>query len=209
MTALAHKQVSDIEAFPIRQGVFVAVAGPSGGGKDSVMDYARRHLGTLEGSITFARRIVTRPAEAGGEDHDTLDEARFARERAAGRFALSWRANGLGYALPASLDAVMREGGVVVANVSRGAMPRIAERYANVRPVIITAPREILAERLVRRGRESRKQVLARLARAGDAELVVEGAIEIDNSGPLEIAGERFLDILRRAAAWSDVCDMV
>ncbi|WP_274423884.1 phosphonate metabolism protein/1,5-bisphosphokinase (PRPP-forming) PhnN [Chelativorans sp. YIM 93263] len=197
------------EPFPIRQGVFVVVAGPSGAGKDSVMDYARERLGALHTDVVFARRIITRPMEPGSEEHDTLDHAAFAREEAAGRFALAWKANGLSYALPASLDDVMRAGGVVVANVSRAVVPEIRARYAQVMPIIVTAPREVLAERLAGRGRETREEVLARLSRASARELTVADAIVIDNSGPLEEAGERFLQVLRKAAAWSDVCDTV
>jgi ribose 1,5-bisphosphokinase len=195
--------------FPIRSGVFVAVAGPSGGGKDSVMAYARERLGNLAGDAVFARRIITRPMEPGSEEHDTLDEAAFEREKIAGNFALSWQANGLSYALPASLDEAMREGHVIVANVSRAVIPDLRLRYAHVSPVIVTATREVLAERLARRGRETREEVLARLDRATAGELAVPEAIVIDNSGPLEEAGERFLEVLRKAAAWSDVCDMV
>jgi ribose 1,5-bisphosphokinase len=195
--------------FPIRQGVFVAVAGPSGGGKDSVMAYARERLGNLAGEIVFARRIITRPFAPGGEEHDTRDVPTFEREEAADAFALSWRANGLCYALPAALDEEMRSGGVVVANVSRAIIPALGERYAHIFPVIVTAPRGVLAERLSRRGRETRDEVLSRLARSEAGELDVPGALVIDNSGPLEQAGERFLEALRKAAAWSDVCDMV
>lgn len=194
--------------FPIREGVFVAVAGPSGGGKDSVMDYARRRLGRLAENVVFARRIITRPMEPGSEEHDTLDETQFERWKAAGRFALSWRANGLSYALPVDLDDEMRKGRVVVANVSRAAIPEAERRYARVLAVIVTAPSEVLAERLARRGRETKDEVLARLARAASRELAVPDALVIDNSGPLEVAGERFLEVLRKAAAQSGVCSM-
>ncbi|WP_309083498.1 phosphonate metabolism protein/1,5-bisphosphokinase (PRPP-forming) PhnN [Chelativorans sp.] len=209
MISASIERAQDEAPFPIRRGVFVAVAGPSGGGKDSVINYARQRLGELQSDIVFARRIITRPMEPGSEEHDTLDEAGFEREKAGGRFALSWRANGLSYALPATLDDVMRQGRVVVANVSRTVIPELRSRYAHVQPVVVTAPREVLAERLARRGRETRDEVLARLARASAGELAVPEALVIDNSGPLEQAGERFLEALRKAAAWSDVCDMV
>ncbi|MFC6490807.1 phosphonate metabolism protein/1,5-bisphosphokinase (PRPP-forming) PhnN, partial [Nitratireductor sp. GCM10026969] len=137
--------------FPIRHGVFVAVAGPSGAGKDSLIDYAKPRLGALAADIVFARRIITRPPEAGGEAHDAMDAETFERARAEGRFALSWRAHGLGYALPAKVDATMHAGGVVVANVSRAIVPDIKVRYAHVAPVLITATPEALAERLARR----------------------------------------------------------
>jgi len=203
------QRAQDEAPFPIRQGVVVAVVGPSGGGKDSVMRYAKERLGSLEADIIFARRVITRPMEPGGEEHDTLDEAGFERRKAAGGFALSWCANGLSYGLPASVDEAMRQGKVVVANGSRAVIPEIRARYVHVLPVVITAPREVLAERLSSRGRETREEVLARLARGTASELAVTDGHVIDNSGPLEVAGERFLETLRKAAAWSDVCDMV
>jgi len=209
MISASIERAQDEAPFPIRQGVFVAVAGPSGGGKDSVMTYARERLGSLEADVIFARRIITRPMEPGSEEHDTLDEAAFQREKDASRFALSWCANGLNYALPATLDDEMRHGRVVVANVSRAVVPDLKARYAHVQPVLVTAPREVLAERLARRGRETREEVLARLTRSTASDLAVPDALVIDNSGPLGEAGERFLEVLRKAAAWSDVCDRV
>lgn len=173
------------------------------------MSYARERLGKIEGDVVFARRAITRPMEAGSEEHDTFDETAFEKEKAAGRFALSWHANGLSYGLPVNLDNAMRAGRVVVANVSRSVIPELRERYAHVSPVIVTAPRQILAERLARRGRETPEDVLSRLSRGTASELAVAGALVIDNSGPLEEAGEFFLDALRKAAAWSDICDMV
>jgi len=209
MISASIERAQDETPFPIRQGVFVAIAGPSGGGKDSVMTYARKRLRNLDTDVIFARRIITRPMEPGSEEHDTLDESSFEQAHAAGRFALSWRANGLHYALPVTLDDEMRRGRVVVANVSRAVIPDLKLRYAHVQPVLVTAPREVLAERLARRGRETREEVLARLTRSAASDLAVPDALVIDNSGLLEEAGERFLDVLRRAGAWSDVCDRV
>ena len=40
----------------------------------------------------FARRLITRPAMAGAEDHDSCDEAAFRDAEARGQLALSWRA---------------------------------------------------------------------------------------------------------------------
>ncbi len=211
MSAYPVERAADEAGYPIKQGVFVAVAGPSGSGKDSLIAYARDRLGHLhnDNDIVFARRAITRPALPGTEEHDTLSKADFERARAAGRFALSWCANGLSYGLPASLDDEMRAGRVVVANVSRAVIPQLGQRYAQVVPVIVTAPRNVLARRLSSRGRETMEEVLARLERSEAGMVPVPGAIVIDNSGSLEEAGNRFLEILRKAAAWSDTCDRV
>jgi ribose 1,5-bisphosphokinase len=48
--------------FPIRNGVFVAVVGPSGAGKDMVIGYAAERLSACEG-VDFVRRVITRPCD--------------------------------------------------------------------------------------------------------------------------------------------------
>lgn len=62
MSAYPVERAADEAGYPIKQGVFVAVAGPSGSGKDSLIAYARDRLGHLHNDIVFARRAITRPA---------------------------------------------------------------------------------------------------------------------------------------------------
>lgn len=209
MTASAGIEAAMEEpAFPVRCGVFVAVVGPSGAGKDTLIDHARARLGAGD-DVVFVRRIITRQADPAAEDHDTLDADAFEAARRDGRFAVDWQANGLSYALPADIDGVVRAGRVAVANVSRAAVPALRRRYRNVLVVLVTAPAEVLADRLARRGRESRAAVLERLERGRAPALAVDGATVIDNSGAPEEAGRRFLAALRRAVAWSALSDQV
>lgn len=140
----------------------ILVVGPSGAGKDSLIDGAKRRLAGDPG-IHFARRVVTRAAEA--EDHDTLSPDEFARVEAAGGFLLSWNAHGLAYGVPAEIDGLRREGVAVVANVSRSVIARARERLAPVGVVLVTAPPHVLAARLVMRGRETAEAIAARLRR--------------------------------------------
>ncbi|MGB3388671.1 MAG: phosphonate metabolism protein/1,5-bisphosphokinase (PRPP-forming) PhnN [Pseudaminobacter sp.] len=189
---------------PIRNGVFVAVVGPSGAGKDTVIAYAREHLGE-DGDVRFVRRVITRPCDGTSEHHDTLDEAAFAEAAAAGAFALTWEAHGLKYGIPADVDAAIAAGRIVIANGSRTALPALRARYENVVVVEVVARPEILAERLARRGRESRGEVLARLARAADLAIAGPGVVTIDNSGEHGIAGSEFVAVIRKAIAFSDV----
>jgi len=67
---------------PIGPGRLVAVAGPSGAGKDTLLRFARNLLGG-DPNIVFPRRVVTREPSA-EEDHDALSEAGFAAAVAAG-----------------------------------------------------------------------------------------------------------------------------
>lgn len=202
VSALIERELTSA-AFPLRGGVFIAVVGPSGAGKDTIIDYARERLDDDSG-IEFVRRVITRPSDAGSEDHDTLADAAFDEAEKHGAFALSWPAHGLKYGLPASVDRTIADGRVAIANLSRGALVALRQRYANVAVVEITARPDILAERLSARGRESRGEVLARLARTAPVDRR-DDVITIDNSGARDEAGERFLEIVRKAIAHADL----
>src|SRR4051794_37759773 len=124
-------------------GVFVAIVGPSGSGKDTLINFARTRLADRS-EVVFVRRIVTRPADRASEDHDSLDEAEFDAQERAGGFALAWPAHGLRYALPASVDADIDAGRVVVANVSRHVIGEIERRYARTTVVALSATPDII-----------------------------------------------------------------
>lgn len=197
--------VMEEAGFPLCNGVFVAVAGPSGAGKDTLIDYARSRFEPCSSDVVFVRRVITRHSDGTSEDHDSMSVEAFERARDEGQFACAWQANGLSYGLPARVDETIAAGQVAVANVSRAALPLLRARYDNVLAVLVTAQPEILAERLAARGREKRDDIRERLARnlgyeqpTVDAETVV-----IDNSGLPEEGGEKFVAALERALAWS------
>ena len=179
------------------RGVFVAVVGPSGVGKDSLIRFAQNRLGA---DVSFVRRVVTRPADSGSEDHDTMALADFARAEAAGQFALSWDAHGLRYGLPASLDEDLDRGRVVVANLSRGVIGALMRRYPDAVVVSVTAQREVIARRLEGRGRETPESIQRRLERSVPGERMPASTVVIDNSGALETAGEHFVRLLEDLA---------
>ncbi len=180
---------------PERQpGAFVAIVGPSGAGKDTLMSRAARHP-SLAPDVLFARRTVTRAAAVESEDHDSLDEAAFARSEAEGAFALVWAAHGLRYGLPRAIGEDLARGRTVVANLSRRSLGDAAAAFHRLRIVEVTARPEILLSRLLARGREGEAAVRARLAR--EAPVVVPAAAEshliLDNSGDLDAAVERLV----------------
>ena len=182
----------------IGPGLFVAVVGPSGAGKDSLIAYARQRLAGRD-DIHFARRVITRPCDPQSESHDTLDEEAFAKAEAAGAFALSWRSHGLAYGIPATVDETVRAGGAVVANVSRGVIDDIRARYSAVLPVLVTVSAEALAARLAARGRETADEIEGRIARNAGYAGFDAGCTVIDNSGALEEAGESLLRLIDEA----------
>ena len=176
-------------------GVLVAVVGPSGAGKDTLMDAARAVLDQDE-RITFLRRAVTRPVGAGGEDHLPFARDAFLRARDTGAFALWWEAHGLFYGLPrTTLEEALASGRVAVANLSRRVLGEAAARHP-LRVLEITASPSILAARLADRGRESATDVAERLSRQVSlpAGLPVETVV---NDGSVEEAAEQVVRVLR------------
>lgn len=182
----------------VRAGRLVYVIGPSGAGKDSIIAYARDRLGVESAAHVFARRHITRPAESGGEDHVPIAPDAFDRDCAAGRFALHWRGNGLGYGVTAEIDLWLRAGRHVVLNGSRGHLPEAKALYPNLLPVLIRIDAAVLRQRLLARGRETPEQVEARIQRAAELEAVDHPAlVVISNNGPLAHAGDAFVALLR------------
>lgn len=182
----------------IGPGAFVAVVGPSGAGKDSLLAYVKQRLGG-DADIHFARRVITRVCDPASETHDTLDVAGFEAAEAAGAFALSWRSHGLAYGIPVRVDDIVRDGGVVIANVSRGVIPQVRARYGVTVPVLVTVSPDALAARLFARGRETQGDIAARLARNEAYAGFDHGGHVIDNSGTLTQGGEQMLRVIRAA----------
>jgi ribose 1,5-bisphosphokinase len=170
----------------------VLIVGPSGAGKDTLIRLAREALAE-EPRIVFPQRLVTRPPSA-DEDNLPIDAEGFARAEAEGRFALSWQAHGLGYALPARVGRMAREGHVVVCNVSRRVVAEARARFPGTQVVEITAPPEVLAQRLAARARAQDGDLSARLSRKGD----VVPDVTIDNSGAAEEGAARLIRSLQR-----------
>jgi thymidine phosphorylase len=78
----------------LRVGILFFVVGPSGSGKDSLINGARTVLEPTNRYV-FARRVITRPAGSPGEDHEPATEEDFERRFARGDLLISCNAHGL------------------------------------------------------------------------------------------------------------------
>jgi ribose 1,5-bisphosphokinase len=173
---------------------FALVVGPSGAGKDTLIRLAREELAG-DPRFAFPRRLVTRPPSA-DEDNAPIEAAAFDRCEAEGRFSLCWRAHGLGYALPEEAGRMALAGRVVVSNVSRRVVTEARARFPGTRVVGITAPPEVLAQRLAARARAEDGDLAKRLARREP----VLPDLTIDNSGTPGDGAARLIAFLRGLA---------
>lgn len=183
----------------MNQGRLIYLMGPSGAGKDSVLQGLQQCV--CGRRLRIARRVITRSAEAVGEDAVGVSAQVFADLESAGAFAMAWRANGLAYGIPKEIDNWLQEGCQVVVNGSRGYLEAARKRYPALVPVLLEVEPGILRARLNARARESAEQIEARLARSavfidnhplgGDPSI-----LRLDNSTSLETAVKRLLDII-------------
>ena len=170
-----------------RAGRLVAVVGPSGAGKDTLM----AAVVGLRPDIRWARRVITRPESAGGEPFEGVSREEFERRRTAGDFAVWWEAHGMLYGVPLTVEDEIEAGRTVIFNGSRGAIGQARLRYPALSVVVVTAPDEVLARRLAARGRETEEEIRARLARA--AYPAPKGARLVVNDGTVEEGARKLL----------------
>lgn len=182
------------EGEPIGPGQVVLVVGPSGAGKDTVIQEVAHRMGG-DRRFHFPKRIVTREANS-AEDHTTLTPPSFEVELSRGAFALHWEAHGLRYALPEGIDAAVRAGRSVVFNASRQVVPLARRRYASVAVVLIDAPLELRWKRLATRDREHGEDIKRRLNRLVTEFDADDVDLTIDNSGALSRAADALADWL-------------
>jgi ribose 1,5-bisphosphokinase len=185
--------ISDHLNGAIGPGRLILVVGPSGAGKDTLIALARAACAD-DSTIVFPRRVVTREATA-SEDNEQVSLEAFQKACAGGGFAVHWQAHGHGYGLPLAIDDELRAGRTVVVNVSRTVVDAMRRAYAHVSVVSITAPSDVLAERLAARARSSDGQIEQRLRRAVDDAAAPDATII--NVGSVEYHARQLTRIIR------------
>jgi ribose 1,5-bisphosphokinase len=182
------------EAVAIGPGRLVLVVGPSGAGKDTLLGLARAACAD-DGDIVFPRRVITREASA-SEENEEVSLGTFQEALARREYAMHWEAHGHCYALSRAIDDEIRAGRTIVANVSRTVIGAMRRAYADVVVVSITAPPDVLAERIAMRRRSSDGKLDARLGRTVEDEAAAPD-VTIVNTGSAEYHARQLVRVIR------------
>ncbi|MGB4117929.1 MAG: phosphonate metabolism protein/1,5-bisphosphokinase (PRPP-forming) PhnN [Polaromonas sp.] len=161
----------------------VVVIGPSGAGKDSVLQGLCADWPFAE-PAHFAQRTITRPVKPDDEQHEAVDVASFEQMQQAQMFCMHWQANGLSYGIRQTELEPLEAGHWVFINGSRAYLPQVLQVWPQATVVHIGASRDVLAQRLAQRGRETEDVVAKRLSRDVALDLPAH-VVSIDNNGAL------------------------
>jgi thymidine phosphorylase len=179
-----------------KSGVFFFVVGPSGAGKDSLIDGARAILASDQ--FVFARRTITRPQGSPGEDHEACTEAEFESRVSQGGFLITWQAHGLNYGLPSSLVDAMTAGRHIIANGSRAMVSDLRKKIPSLIVIEVNAPKSVLETRLASRGRESAEDVSRRLNRSVADYPKDQRVLRVINDGTLSEGIDRLIHAIEQ-----------
>lgn len=177
-------------------GRLIAVVGPSGVGKDSVMAGIHAALPGLH----LVRRVITRAPDLGGESYDAVSVPQFEDMIANGAFAIHWGAHGLHYGIPITVKYQLNKGTDCLVNFSRSALAAAARIFPRFVVLNITADPETLARRLEMRARETDAEIAKRLAQADKPLPAHLDVIHLSNDGALAATVARATALLQPAS---------
>jgi ribose 1,5-bisphosphokinase len=171
------------------------VIGASGAGKDSLIHLIRQKM-PEDAHVVFVHRYITRPADAGGENHVALSTREFLRRKELGFFAMTWYSHETYYGIGNEINEWLSLGIDVVLNGSRGFLAEATEQYPNLVPVLISVDPDVLRDRLLARARETDEQIEKRLHQAIllEKEVSHPRLLKIENNDDLYVAAGNLLN---------------
>lgn len=183
------------------QGTLFYIMGPSGVGKDTLLNTLRSRL--EDKPVIVAHRYITRPATATGENHVALSRKEFQKYLLANSFALHWYSHDRNYGIGIEINNWLNSGLSVIINGSRAYLPQARELYPDMQPVLVTAPEGIIAKRLHNRQRETKEEIHHRLQQNTELNAVCtmdsgvgRQTIVIMNNSTIEAAVDKLENII-------------
>jgi ribose 1,5-bisphosphokinase len=161
-------------------GQLFLVLGPSGVGKDTLMNGARKSIGESNSQYHFAQRYITRPKSdnPNDEDHIPLSDEDFDGMVNENQFVLHWNAHSLKYGIGREIIEHLSHNRNVIVNVSRTVIEQAQNDFktCNVTVVEINADSHVIRDRLIKRGRESEQDINNRIQRGEEMAAAVKQA---------------------------------
>jgi guanylate kinase len=183
------------------KNVFI-ISGPSGAGEDSIIDGISK-LFPIERAITTTTRTM-RPGESDGSPYYFISEEEFRKRLDRGEFIEhAEQYNGNLYGVTAQeLDRLGRSGKVGIWKIEYKGVESAKRLFPEVKAILISAPIDILEERIRRRDNPSEEFIRERMAYTKEwlkhtdiYDYVVE-----NEQGKLDEAVEKVADIIRQHA---------
>ena len=115
--------------------------------------------------LSLVKRHITRPPGSIGEDHYALSSEEFSKAVDQQKFVLSWTAHGLFYGVSHEAVQKLHRGQDMLINLSRNMLEEADDVFDHFVVINLTAPQEVLLNRLEERGREQIKDIKARIQR--------------------------------------------
>ncbi|MGS0743715.1 phosphonate metabolism protein/1,5-bisphosphokinase (PRPP-forming) PhnN [Glaciimonas sp. GG7] len=189
-------QQDDAMHVPVEGRLFFVV-GPSGVGKDTLLQWVQPRLPESAG-IVFAQRSVTRAAHA-SEAHESMTRDDFFQAAEMDEFSMAWQANDTHYGIRRGVEATLKAGCDVIVNGSRQYIPQLRALFPQAQIIWISADAQLIRQRIEKRQRETGAALESRLLRSAEFSpeetIDGDGMMHIDNSGPIEVAGHQLLAI--------------
>lgn len=164
----------------------VLIVGASGVGKDTLLRGIKEKV-----DANFLKRYITREPDS-NESNYYLDKNAFLTLKEKNYFISTWEAHENCYAI--AKEHI--KNGVNIISISRGAIKDFEKIFDEVATINITIPKELLRQRLLKRGRESKEQIEKRIQRSYP-QIECKNLIEFDNSDTLEKSIEKFINLIQ------------
>ncbi len=174
------------------------VIGASGAGKDTLMQYAREKIGG-NFPVLFAHRYITRPANAGGENHIYLSTSEFLLRKSENLFAMDWESHGNHYGIGTEILQWMKSGFNVIINGSRAYLPEASSLFPEMKVILVEVSEAVLQRRLEARGRENSEEIEKRIEHSRQFKNIAGIGTTIiphNNDRDLESSGPAFTKLL-------------
>jgi ribose 1,5-bisphosphokinase len=175
------------------EGYLILVVGNSGSGKDTIIKEVILRNHTLK--LIAPKRYITRNPSV-DEDNLFLTEEAYQKKSMQHEFAIEWEIYGLKYGVSIEIDDWLKKGYSVIINVSRNVVEQTKQRYSKCKVVFVEVPFEIILKRILKRGREEKAALEARIERAKQNQKYPKADFVVDNSGKLENAVTQFIKYL-------------